>query len=208
MLHTIAPYFGYLASLFLILALLVSNDLKFRWFNTLGNVAFITYALIIGAFPVLLTNVILICINLYYLIKIYTKKENFDLLEIKENEQLAQKFIEFYKSDIQNYFPHFEATQMVGNLNFIVMRDLVIANIFSAAIKPNGDAEVVVNYTTQKYRDYKVGTFIFEKEKDLMTSKGIKRIVYKIVSNKKHLEFLTVMGFQKDAQSGYLTKIL
>jgi hypothetical protein len=200
MLIQAAPYFGYLASLLLIIALIVNNDLKFRWFNTMGNISFIVYAIIFNAYPVLLTNCILLCINVYYLVKIYSKKENFDLFEFEGKEKMVQKFFEYFQQDIHDYFPAFELLQTEGNLNFAVTRDLVIANIFSAALKPNGDAEVVINYTTQKYRDYKVGTFIFEKEHDFMVSKGVKRIVYKNVPNKKHLRFLEVMGFAKDGE--------
>lgn len=96
MLNTIAPYFGYLASLLLIIALLVSNNLKFRWFNTMGNIIFIVYAIVIAAIPILLTSGILLCINLFYLIKIYRKEENFDLIEFKGDEKLVHKFLEFY----------------------------------------------------------------------------------------------------------------
>jgi len=38
--------------------------------------------------------------------------------------------------------------------------------MFSAHVSATGDAIVALNYTLQKYRDYKVGTYIFEKEKD------------------------------------------
>ncbi|MEP6711401.1 MAG: YgjV family protein [Ferruginibacter sp.] len=207
MIQQIAPWFGYLASLLLIIALLVNNDLKFRWYNTFGNIAFITYAVILHAFPVLLTNSILIVINLFYLIKIYRKKENFDLLEFTGEEKLAARFLTFYQKDINAYFPYFKAAEIKGNLNFVVIRDLVIANIFSANLSPDGDAEVLINYTVQKYRDYKVGTFIFEKEKAYLVSKGIKRIVYKNISNTKHEKFLKVMGFHK-GPDGYFVKLL
>jgi len=198
MLQQITPYFGYLASLCLIIALLVSNDLKFRWFNTLGNVFFIAYAVILSAFPVLLTNLILLGINVYYLIKVYRRQENFDMLEFNGDEKLAQKFLQFYQKDIAAYFPEFDKAAMQQNLNFVITRDLVIANMFSATLAANGDAVVVLNYTLQKYRDYKVGTYIFEKERDHLIEKGIKRIVYTKVVNKNHRQFLSVMGFRKE----------
>lgn len=194
MLAAVTPWFGYLASLCLIIALLVSNDLKFRYFNTAGNIFFITYAIILQAYPVLLTNLILLVINLVYLIKVYQRKEVFDLLEFKGDEKLARQFLQFYKKDINSYFPQFDPAMMQGNINFVITRDLVIANMFSAKIE-NGDAEVVLNYTVLKYRDYKVGTYLFEKEKDFLHAKGINRIVYTHVDNKNHGRFLKVMGF-------------
>jgi hypothetical protein len=204
MLQQITPYFGYLASICLIIALLVNNDLKFRWFNTLGNIFFITYAIILQAFPVLLTNLILLGINVFYLIKVYFRTEDFDLMEFKGDEKLAVKFLHFYEKDISGYFPNFHQDLFKMNLNFVVTRDLVIANIFSATVLENGDAEVALNYTLQKYRDYKVGKFIFEKERDYLVAKGVKRIVYTNIENRNHQKFLEVMGFKKDMSNGEL----
>jgi hypothetical protein len=197
MLQLIAPWFGYLASLALIIALLVNNDLKFRWYNAAGNVIFIFYSIIIHAFPVLITNSILLFINVVYLFKVYRRIEIFDLIEFKGEEQLVSKFLEFHQKDIMAYFPEFKPEEMKDNLNFVVIRDLVIANIFSASITTEGDANVLINYTVKKYRDYKVGRFIFEKERDKLIAKGIKRIVYKKIYNKQHTKFLKIMGFKQ-----------
>lgn len=202
MLQQIAPYFGYLASLFLIIALLVNGDIKFRIYNILGTISFIIYGIIFNARPVLLTNVILFCINVYYLSKLYAHKENFELIEFNGEEKLAVKFLHFYGADIKTYFPDFKEGELKGNLNFVVLRDLVIANVFSAKILQNGDAVVALNYTTKKYRDFKVGQYIFEKEKQYLISKGIKRIVYKHTANKSHIHYLKTLGFDKH-ESGF-----
>ncbi|MBK8712680.1 MAG: YgjV family protein [Niastella sp.] len=195
MLQQIAPWLGYLASLSLIIALLVKTEQNFRWFNIIGNICFITYALVLNAIPVFLTNIILLFINSYYLYKLFTLQEDFDLIEFKGEEKLVDKFLHFYQHDIQNYFPEFKKRQIEAGLNFVILRNLVIANIFSARLHPNGDAEVNINYTLAKYRDYKIGTFIFEKERDLLISKGVKRIIYTNPTHKKHQHFLKVMGF-------------
>lgn len=206
----IAPYFGYLASLALILSLLQNNDLKFRWFSAAGGAFFIIYAIIIHAIPVLLTNSILLCINIVYLIRVYNRKEVFDLLEFKGEEKLVSRFLAFYQKDMEAYFPAFKAEEMKVNLNFVITRNLVIANIFSASLSPEGDATVLINYTVKKYRDYKVGRFIFEKERDNLLAKGVKRIVYKKVHHKQHERFLRIMGFNKvevDGTVGFIKSL-
>ena len=198
MFHQLAPWFGYLASLLLAIGLLINNDLKFRWFNTGGNIAFITYGIFLYAIPVVLTNSILLMINLFYLYKIYSRKELFELLEFSSGGILIDRFLSFYKQDIAAHFPHFKKEQLEGNINFVVLRDLVVANIFSARLANNGKAEVVINYTVTKYRDYKVGRFIFEQEKEYLVSKGIKKLVYTSVANARHQKFLESMGFEKE----------
>ena len=173
MLQEIAPWFGYLATLLLAFGLLVNNDIKFRWLNFSGNIAFIIYGVVLGAMPVILTNVLLLCIN-------------------------VERFLQFYENDIAFYFPAFKREQLEGNLNFVVLRDLVIANTFSTKLSDDGTAQVILNYTVAKYRDYKVGKFIFEKEKQFLLSKGIQKIYYKVVANKQHEKFLFKMGFKKE----------
>ena len=202
MLQQLAPYFGYLASLLLAIGLLVSNDLKFRWLNTGGNIAFIFYGVVLGAVPVILTNCILLIINLFYLYKIYNRKEHFELLEFSSGGILVDRFLSFYKTDIAAHFPVFTREQLEGKLNFVVLRDLVIANIFSARVDEDGQAEVLINYTVTKYRDYKVGRFIFDKEKQYLLSKGVRKIYYTSVANLRHKMFLTVMGFSGELING------
>lgn len=198
----LAEGFGYLASLLLALSLLVNNDLRFRWLNTGGCIAFIVYGILIHAFPIILTNSILLLINLYSLLKIYKQKELFDLVEFEAGNPLAQKFFAFYADDLHSYFPEFDANQ-TGTLRFMVLRNMAIANVFIAHVK-EGTAEVLLNYTVPKYRDFKVGSFIFEKNKNVLLSKGVKKVQYKKVANKKHEHFLQVTGFATSDSGAHL----
>ncbi len=207
MIQYIPQALGYLATVLLAISLMVNNDLRFRWLNTLGCLAFILYGSFIGAWPVILTNTILLLINLFYLIKIYRAKEVFDLLEFKGEETLAKKFLSFYDKDINAYFPGY-STEVTGKaVRFVVLRDLVIANMFIARLTDEGEALVQLNYTLARYRDYKVGRFIFEEEKKFLEQKGIKKIVYDKVAHKGHEKFLIRMGFMKQGNGQYI-KIL
>lgn len=210
MIQTLAPWFGYLATALLAIGLLVNNDIKFRWLNFSGNIAFIIYGVILNAMPVILTNALLLCINVYFLFRIYNRKELFEILEFGTGGIMVERFLDFYKNDIAVYFPDFTRESLEGNLNFVVLRDLVIANTFSTKLLTNGTAEVKLNYTVAKYRDYKVGRFIFEKEKQFLLSKGVEKIYYDVVTNKQHEKFLLKMGFQKELmnEKECLTKTL
>lgn len=198
MTETIATLVGYAASLLLAISLLVTNDLKFRWLNTFGCLAFIVYGILIHAAPIILTNSILVLINIFYLVKIYRTNENFDLLAFKNGDELIYKFLSFHHADIKNYFPDYDPEKLENSINFVVLRDMVIANIFSATLMEDGTALVQLNYTVPKYRDYKVGKFLFQKEKQFLLSHGIQRLVYTHVFNKKHESYLIKMGFVKE----------
>jgi hypothetical protein len=191
----IGPFFGYAASVLLAISLLVSNALKFRWINILGCLSFIIYGLYFKALPVIISNGILLIINIYQLFKLYSRKEDFEFAEIQFGNELINRFLDFYKADIQSYFPAFKYEDDSSKISFVVLRDIVIANIFTASILEGGAALVEINYTIPHYRDYKVGKFIFESGKGFLLSKGIKSIVYEKVANKEHLKYLKKMGF-------------
>lgn len=200
MINILEQLLGYLAFIFLAVSLWVNNDIRFRWINSLGSLSFVCYGLLIHAFPIVLTNLVLLAINIYFLFKIYRRQEKFDLVEFNNDAALIPRFLSFYKKDISNYFPNFTLKEKEQNeIRFVVLRDIVVANLFVVAVNDMGDAVVTINYTVPKYRDYKVGRFIFEEGKEFLHGKGIKRIVYTKVDNLQHEKFLKVMGFQKEA---------
>ena len=199
MINLLAQLLGYLAFIFLAISLWVTNDIKFRWVNSLGSLSFVLYGIFIHAFPIVLTNAVLMGINIYFLFKIYRRQENFDLIEFKKDAALIPKFLSFYQKDILTYFPNFEMEEKDNEIKFVVLRDIVVANIFIACVDENGNAVVKINYTVPKYRDYKVGRFLFDEGKDFLQSRGIKKIIYKKIHNPQHEKFIRVMGFTKEA---------
>jgi hypothetical protein len=208
MFQVIAPWLGYLATLMLALSLMVNSDIRFRWFNLFGCLSFILYGSIIGAIPVILTNVLLLAINLYYLIRIYRTKEDFDLFPFQWTDPLPQKFIRFHEKDLHTYFPRFEPNELNPAIRFMVLRDMAIANLFSANLLPDGSAEVDLNFTVSKYRDYKVGRYIFNQEKKYLLKQGAKRIVYTQVDHPPHEAYLKRMGFTTQPYHGQQALIL
>lgn len=187
---SIAPYIGYFASVLLMIGLLVSTDVKFRWFNGLGCLVFIFYALLIDALPVLITNAVLLAINAYYLVKIYNRKEAFDACFFTIEEPVVQSLFAHYRQDIDRYFPGVNLASLQGNFNLLVLRDMAVANVFSAKIDAEGNAEVHLNYTIEKYRDYKVGKYLFDDEKSPLKAAGANNVSYFKMPQKVHIPFL------------------
>jgi hypothetical protein len=189
---------GYLASAFLAFSLITVNAVKFRWLNIFGCISFIVYGVLIDAFPVILANVTLLGINIYRLVKMYRYQETFSLLPIHHDVEMMQKFLSFYNTDIQLYFPKFDISSQKNTIRFFVLRDMMVANLFAAHIVEDGIALVDLNYTIPQFRDFKIGTFIFISEKKYLLQQGIRKIVYEKVHNKSHQKFLEVTGFKKE----------
>ena len=188
---------GYLASICLAFALMVKNTIKARWFNVAGNLFFIAYGLLIPAIPVIIANGGLLFINVYQLYKLYNKQEQFKLVEITNENNLGKYFLEHYSTDIKSFFPNFKWQSSSNSISFVVLRNMELANIFVAHLNQAGQAIVQINYTIPKFRDYKVGRFIFEENKNFLQQMGVIEILYNIDLEETHIDFLNVMEFTK-----------
>lgn len=61
---------GYLASLIVLISFLMKNMKTLRIINTIGCVLFVAYGILLNfSIPIVLTNVAIVGINIYYLIK-------------------------------------------------------------------------------------------------------------------------------------------
>ncbi|MBF0596627.1 YgjV family protein [Faecalibacter rhinopitheci] len=64
---SIADIFGYMASVFIVMAFFFSDITKIRIINAIGCVCFVIYASMIDAWPVLIPNAILFLVQFYYI---------------------------------------------------------------------------------------------------------------------------------------------
>ncbi|AOF52432.1 hypothetical protein BKG91_02160 [Rodentibacter caecimuris] len=58
---------GYMATFFVATSFLFKSIVRLRIVNTIGDVLFVIYGMIIEAYPVALLNIFLVCVNLYQL---------------------------------------------------------------------------------------------------------------------------------------------
>ena len=67
--------FGYLGTLFVLMSMMMTSMEKLRWFNMVGSVISMIYAILMHTWPVVLLNLGMIIINAVQLIRV-AKKEN------------------------------------------------------------------------------------------------------------------------------------
>lgn len=62
------PIIGYLASAIVLISFVMKDIRMLRWVNIVGCGLFIIWGILIGEFPVVLTNGGIVLVNLYYLL--------------------------------------------------------------------------------------------------------------------------------------------
>ncbi|MFW5643684.1 MAG: hypothetical protein ACOCYQ_06605, partial [Alkalispirochaeta sp.] len=123
--------FGYNASFFVAISLLMSSFLWLRVLNLIGAVSFVIYGVLLGSIPVVITNGFITVINIYYLIRIFRP----DLNGVQyvpvggDRRERLDEFVSFYLDDIVRFFPDFSRHRIdecfaVGGKAYLAMKDL------------------------------------------------------------------------------------
>lgn len=99
--------FGYAASAFIAILLMMSSILRLRILNLAGATAFATYGLLIRAYPIAVLNGIIALVNCFHLLKIMRAPEYFQLLPLRPESDYLQYFLGFYVTDIRRILPEF-----------------------------------------------------------------------------------------------------
>lgn len=194
-------FLGYFASFIVLISLLMSSIIKLRWINLLGSIIFTIYGFLIGTLPVGFVNLCISFINTYYLIKIYNTKEYFRILPIESSSKHLQYFLDFYHKDIEKYADTAEFDSKNASVCVFILRNLVPAGIFIASDQDSSTLKVNLDFVIPEYRDFKIGTFIYENSKDYFLERGYSRFI-SFSSNTDHIKYLKKMHFKEVSENG------
>ena len=195
--HLIHELIGYTASILIAVSLMMSAVVRLRVVNMIGAFLFAVYGILIGSIPVLAMNGLIVFINIYHLLKIYRGKEYFQLLEVDENSNYTRKFLQFHKDAIKTYQPSY-IFGLPRNLSLFVLRDMVPAGLVQGTIDETGVLRIDLDFVIPRYRDVKVGRFLFRENQDYFRNKNI-RCIRTSAGNKAHNRYLERAGFQRVA---------
>ncbi len=141
---------------------MMSSLKTIRWINLFGAICFSTYGFLISAYPVGILNSFIITVDIYYLVTIYSKKEFFKILPVRTDNKYLLEFLEFYKADIQKYFPDFYYKAEVNKYSFFVLRNMQVAGVVLAREFEPEVLKIALDFVVPQYRDFKVGKYVYD----------------------------------------------
>lgn len=192
---------GYTASVIIAISMVMNSILKLRWINLFGASLFSTYGFIIGALPVGFLNLFIFSVDIYYLIKIYNRKEYFNTLDVRNNNKYLIAFLDFYKNEIHRFFPDFEYKPELNTVSFFVLRNMAVAGIILARKIEVNTLYIGLDFVIPEYRDFKLGNYIYSRSDSYFSQLGYEKICIKSRS-KKFTNYLKRMGFKQQEMKG------
>ncbi len=191
---------GYLASALVVLSLAMSSVVRLRALSLIGSVLFGIYGLLIGAIPIVVTNVVIMAINIYFLWRAYTDTEFFDLLEVRPDSKYVEGLVDFYRDDIAKTQPDFRFDPKPGQIALLVLRNMIPAGLLIVEPVDDSTLRVVLDYATPRYRDFKNGRYLFRDHPEVFLDRGYRTLIAEDGTD-AYEKYLRRMGFRSDSGS-------
>jgi len=189
-------WIGYAASVIIAVSMTMSSIVKFRMINLAGAAIFCVYGILIGAIPVAVLNGFIVLVDIYYLVNIFSQKEVFEKMRVRNDNKYIKRFLEFYHDDIQRFSPGFEHKPELNTYSFLILRNMAVAGILLARREQGEILHILLDYVKAEYRDFKNGKFIFHRLKDEMIRDGFTRVVTQS-HTPRHKKYLKKLGFKQ-----------
>ena len=184
---------GYVGSALVLGSIVQRSIFRLRWLGVIGGVVFLTYSLLIEAYPIAVVNVVATAIHAYYLRELLLKPdESFSILHVLPDSEYVRYFLDFYADDIDRFFPGLPEVNEDLVMVF-VLRDTVPAGLY-IGVREGDRLRTLMDYAQPQYRDLKVGRFLYSHTHEVFDPKGVRYITARTESP-THGRYLQKMGF-------------
>lgn len=184
---------GYVGSVLVVVSLAMSSIIRLRIVNLAGALVFSAYGLLIGSFPVVITNGIIAILDVYYLRKELRTRHELTVVSVAEDDPFLEAFTAVFGADMQDFVsPGFSTAG--ADVYLVMLRDATAAGVFIAVDAGDGTLDVVVDYVAPPYRDHKSGASLYHGRGERFRDAGYTTIRMPSV-HEKQTSYVSDMGF-------------
>ena len=187
---------GWAASGLVIVSLMATSVVRLRVIGLAASAVFIAYSVLIEAWPIVITNAAVAVIHLWRLRGLLDPDEYFDVLPVQPDSAYLAYFCEFYADDIRRFVPDYSYRPVEGQTAVFVLRNMVPAGVF-VGVRCGDTVEVLLDYVIPRYRDFKVGRFLYSPASGVFTDAEVRR-VRAGARTPRHRAYLQRMGFRSE----------
>lgn len=171
---------GWAGSALLVYSVMQARVLRFRVLNLIACVVLTVYNGILEIWPMVGMNVALAGINLWFIRKLLSERHDeraFQVLQVRPNDEYLRHVLRVHGDDIVKFQPNFvwDETAAEGSAYLVQHGDETVGVVL---IRDAGDgvAQVVLDYVTQRFRDFSPGEFVWRRS-GLLRDGGFRRVV-------------------------------
>jgi hypothetical protein len=188
---------GYVASGFVVASLAMSSVVRLRILSLTGSSVFLVYAVLIGSVPIIITNLAIACINIWYLRQELGLRRDLGAVRIPVDSPFLIDFLHHHLDDIRRFQPAAALPEPAERaVAVLLMRDGLPAG--AVVGERDGTAlQIGIDYVIKPYRDSRLGRWLFGQGADVFRNAGFDRLVTE-PGDTLHRRYLESMGFRRD----------
>jgi hypothetical protein len=155
---------GWIGSVLLIYSVMQARVLRFRVLNLAASAILAGFNAALEIWPMVAMNVALCAINLWHIRNLVTTRHDaatYEVLEVGPQDEYLRHVLRVHEADILRFQPDFTwdgASE--GAAAFLVQRGDETVGVVLVQDVGGGVAHVVLDYVTQRFRDFSPGEFV------------------------------------------------
>lgn len=191
---TIYELIGYAGSILIVISLAMSTAIRLRIVNLVGSIVFMVYGGLIASIPVVITNVIIAGLDMYYLRRELTTRSDLGIVSVDADDPFLSTFLERHGDDMATYG---SVDPSAADLRFVMLRDTTLAGVFLGRDLGGGELEVLLDYVAPSFRDLRSGAALYHDDGARFTSLGYRKLVVDDPDDRQR-GYLAEMGYVVD----------
>ena len=171
---------GWLGSALLIYSVMQARVLRFRVLNLAASAILAGFNAALEIWPMVAMNVALCGINLWHIRHLVATRHDaatYEVLAVGPQDEYLRHVLRVHQADILKYQPDFVWDSAVErNLAFLVQRGDETVGVVLVRDEGDGVARVVLDYVTQRFRDFSPGEFVW-RHSTALRDHGFRRVI-------------------------------
>ncbi len=188
-------WFGYAASLVILISLTMSSIVRLRWVNLVGAIMFSAFGFLIGSIPTGGLNLGIAVIDIYYLVLIYRERDDVAIVRADPGSEIFRHFWSVNGPEIMRIFDDVEVGPEYEV--FFYLRNNNTAGILVGEKIDDQTFRIDVDYVTPRYRDFQIGQYVIA-EANLKNRLPDERRLVTHPGDANHQSYLRRLGFRYD----------
>jgi hypothetical protein len=186
-------WFGYSASVVILVSLMMSSIIRLRWINLVGAIMFSTFGFMIGSVPTGGLNLGIAIIDIYYLAKIYREKDQVAIVGADADSEIFRHFWDVNREEIGRIFG--DVTIDSSCDVFFYLRNNNTAGILVGRRTNDATFRILVDYVTPQYRDLRIGQYVIAEANLRRRLPGVHTLIAD-AGDENHEAYLKRLGFR------------
>lgn len=188
-----AEIVGYAASVLVIASLSMRSVVRLRALSLVASATFAVYGLLLGAAPIVVTNLVIVGLNIWFLRNELGGHRDLGASVVPAGAPFLHDFLDYHRAEITDFQPTY-LPPADDDLALLLTRDGLPAGVVVGR-RSGTDLHVTLDFVLRPYRDSRLGGWLFGPGSDVLRRAGVRRVTSD-AGNDAHRSYLERVGFR------------